>query len=124
LIPCPWWQYHGYLGLGLVLHIQGQYEEPRRIGKKLLSCKEQLKTFTIGKLKDHDKGTNTIIFLKTKLKSQANLLTIQVLLKPFGGGKSKLSKSIIRHLCSRVGTSTNGSSTSMKTSMLGSRTSM
>jgi hypothetical protein len=58
------------LDLGLVLHIQGQYEEPRRIRKKLLLCKEQLKTFTIGKLKDHDKGTNTIIFLKTKLRSK------------------------------------------------------
>jgi hypothetical protein len=77
-IPYPWWQYHGYLGLGLVLHIQGQYEEPRRTGEELLPCKEQLKTSAIGKSKDHDKGTNIRMFLKMKLKNQANLLTIQV----------------------------------------------
>lgn len=42
LIPNPLWQYHGCLGLGLILHIQGQYEEPRRIGYEL-PCKEMQK---------------------------------------------------------------------------------
>ncbi len=57
-IPYPWWQYHGYLGLGLVLHIRGQYEDLGRIGEEFLRCKEQLKTSAIGKLKDCDKGKN------------------------------------------------------------------
>ncbi len=83
LIPYPWWQYHGYLGLGLVLHIRGQYEKPWRIGKELLPCKKQLKTSTIGKTNDHDKGTNIRKVLKIKFKNQANLLTIQVPSKTF-----------------------------------------
>jgi hypothetical protein len=77
-IPYPWWQYHGDLGLGLVLHIQRQYEELGRTREEFLPCKEQLKTSAIGKSKDHDKGTNIRIFLKIKPKSQTNLLTIQV----------------------------------------------
>ncbi len=118
-IPYPWWQHHGYLGLGLVLHIRGQYEELGRTGEELLLCKEQLKNYAIRKLKDHDKGQ----ILKS-LKAKQTYSQSKFLFKPFGGGESMLSKSIIRHFCSGVGTWTNGFSTLVKMSMSNSRTNM